>query len=355
MRLSLLILSLILAATRQSKPLNAATLWNADFESQNTAFPEFYPYGRVNVNRWSFLQTPAAKEGNTFVRIELRATDRYLKPDGTCVHSPCLIRSEMNHAIEPIDNFAGLNNQERYYAWSSRVRSNDFPPNPAYPHQISFFECRNVWQQIMRVNLSGTKVSLTSSFQNNFITHWESANGFTPDQWHDFILHVNWSADPNLGYIELWYDGVKVVNKTNAKTLCDGTTPQWSLTNFFGAENPNKPTFVIDLDRVIEGTTFQDVTIAPNPTPTPTPNPSVTPSPNPTVEPSPSPSATKTPDSSSESDTSSKSSNQTEQNKLSVGSNFGCDTSLNSNNLGLFILIFIGLFFRRARQVQLKR
>jgi hypothetical protein len=46
---------------------------------------------------------------------------------------------------------------------------------------------------------------------------------FTPGVWHDFVLHVLWSRTPNQGFVEAWYDGVKIVPLTTATTL--GASP----------------------------------------------------------------------------------------------------------------------------------
>ena len=31
--------------------------------------------------------------------------------------------------------------------------------------------------------------------------------------WHDFVMHAKWSADPKIGYLEIWIDGVNVLPK----------------------------------------------------------------------------------------------------------------------------------------------
>jgi hypothetical protein len=30
------------------------------------------------------------------------------------------------------------------------------------------------------------------------------------DHWYDILLHVKWSTDPNVGFMEMWVDGTKV-------------------------------------------------------------------------------------------------------------------------------------------------
>jgi hypothetical protein len=31
--------------------------------------------------------------------------------------------------------------------------------------------------------------------------------------WHDFVMHAKWSSNPNVGYLEIWIDGVNVLPK----------------------------------------------------------------------------------------------------------------------------------------------
>jgi hypothetical protein len=41
--------------------------------------------------------------------------------------------------------------------------------------------------------------------------HWEG--DFTIGQWHQLGMHIHWSEDPAKGHVELWWDGVVVVDK----------------------------------------------------------------------------------------------------------------------------------------------
>lgn len=42
------------------------------------------------------------------------------------------------------------------------------------------------------------------------------------NRWYDHVLHVKWSSDPSVGFVEVWVNGVKVVPKTHAATLYTG-------------------------------------------------------------------------------------------------------------------------------------
>ena len=47
--------------------------------------------------------------------------------------------------------------------------------------------------------------------------HWSAR--LEPRRWHEFLFHVRWSPDPNVGFVELWYDGEHVVPRTKADTM----------------------------------------------------------------------------------------------------------------------------------------
>jgi hypothetical protein len=40
--------------------------------------------------------------------------------------------------------------------------------------------------------------------------------------WHDFVMHVKWSPDASVGYVELWYDGEQVVPRTHTANMYRG-------------------------------------------------------------------------------------------------------------------------------------
>ena len=37
--------------------------------------------------------------------------------------------------------------------------------------------------------------------------------------WNDFVMHVKWSADPNVGFVEFWHNGRQVVRKTSIQNM----------------------------------------------------------------------------------------------------------------------------------------
>ena len=45
-----------------------------------------------------------------------------------------------------------------------------------------------------------------------YALRWTGKGKLTPGHWHDFVLHVFWSHDPAKGFVEVWFDGEKVVH-----------------------------------------------------------------------------------------------------------------------------------------------
>jgi hypothetical protein len=42
------------------------------------------------------------------------------------------------------------------------------------------------------------------------------------DQWNDFTIHIKWSEDPSVGFVEMWRNRVEVVPLTHIRTLDTG-------------------------------------------------------------------------------------------------------------------------------------
>ena len=75
--------------------------------------------------------------------------------------------------------------------------------------------------------------------------------------WHDFVLHVRWSASADLGFVELWYDGQKVLERTVLQTLFAGTYTY--LKQGLYRDSAIQPTGVVYHDGMTIGTSLADV------------------------------------------------------------------------------------------------
>jgi len=206
----------------------------------------------LHPEHWSFPTTPVARSGTHSGRIELHDTDTYGQ----------FVRVEVEYTAPT----AGFEGSELYYAWSTQLDSQ----NPVLPldHETTFFESGGpVYHGVLSIHVNGTRVSFaTSPEDGSWTEQWHDTMSY--DAWHDFVLHVKWSLDPAVGYVELWYDGAQVVQKTMMRTMCsaDGPTAMTNgLVNAFHQSlllSPvpmNKPIEVVYVDRVRVGTQWADV------------------------------------------------------------------------------------------------
>jgi hypothetical protein len=92
-----------------------------------------------------------------------------------------------------------------------------------------------------------------------YMLHWTGKGKFTPGRWHDFVVHVLWSRDPKKGFVEVWFDEEKVVDKTMTATLLD-ENPAFFQVGFM--RNSIDTPEAIVIDHAVEATTLQEVTPA---------------------------------------------------------------------------------------------
>ena len=138
---------------------------------------------------------------------------------------------------------------ERFYAWSTMFDS-------SYPSA-------NSWQVFTQFHHSGLGGSPPIEFdvygeQVLLTTHGDHTLWFAPlvrGVWHDFVLRVRWSSTD--GFIELWYDGAKVLSQTASQTLYPGETNY--LKQGLYRDSSIVPTAAVFHDAMTVGTTLADV------------------------------------------------------------------------------------------------
>ena len=81
----------------------------------------------------------------------------------------------------------------------------------------------------------------------------------TTDSWHSLIVHINWSPDPTVGYVELWYDGQPqslIPQTLTGATLATGSTGLPHSRLYYAnwtSQNNGAPNFE-DIDLYANGT-----------------------------------------------------------------------------------------------------
>jgi Polysaccharide lyase len=223
---SLLTLSLLLLSP--DRRAQASVTWTGDFETGT-------------IKQWSYFFTESQlKVVMTPVRAGKYALEATAKTTGD--------RVEVQHGTSNANEGA-----ERYYGWSVMA------PKPLGPndHQTGYFESKQTYMQIMSFAIKGTDVSLDIRPPNSRRL-WSGRGKFTTGVWHDFVIHIKWSKDAAVGFIELWFDGQKVLNQTPAQTLWDANGPFFQIGFLNGTAGE-----VVYVDEAREGTTLADVQLAP--------------------------------------------------------------------------------------------
>jgi hypothetical protein len=80
----------------------------------------------------------------------------------------------------------------------------------------------------------------------------------TRGDWHDFVLHIKWSAKPGVGFVELWYDGKLVLPKRAARTMFSSSDTNYMKMGLYRDE-AIRPKGVLFHDGLVQATTLEDV------------------------------------------------------------------------------------------------
>ena len=234
--------------------LLSTVLWRGDYETGDLS-----QWDRVDglTSMLTVVNSPV-HQGSYALRVELHQGQ--ISSSGT--------RNELELANHPF-----VEGDEYWYAWSTM-----FPTT--YPSN-------NTWQVFTQWHHSGCCGSPPLEFdvigENIELNHngdqlvWSTP--LVRGVWHDFVIHVKWSVN---GWVELWYDGQKVLNQTSVPTIYAGEYNYLKQGLYWNATISSVG--VLYHDRTIIGTTMADVapellpappadagTPAPAPDPTPVP------------------------------------------------------------------------------------
>ena len=211
----------------------AEVIWRGDFETGNLEQWK----GAPKSDAVKVVQDPV-REGKYAVRID----------GSNAAKRGTLDRIEFQHQPQPPGTAEGT---ERWFGWSVYL-PRKFTDTM---HQVGYFETRNSWSQLMAFEARGEDLQFSTRVP--YKLHWSGKGKLTAGHWHDFAVHVLWSRDPAKGFVEIWFDGEKVVPLAKTATLKD-ENPCFLQVGFM-RETSDTPESIV-LDHVVEGTTQQDVT-----------------------------------------------------------------------------------------------
>ncbi len=221
---------------------SADVVWTGDFETGD-------------LSQWSYLLNPEhisvigdpTVEGAFAGRIQL--TNDAVWPNG-------LKRVELNHA--PVAGRTG-EGATTCFGWSFYLPE-ALPADPAA--EIGYWESDQSYQQMMAFDVAAERITFSTRQPSN-VVHWDEDGRVTPGVWHRIAMCILWSQDPEIGAVDVWFDGEQVVTEAGAKTLADDNACFTQVGLLRGAvEFDDSPVIVID--DAVEGDTIDDVRPAPS-------------------------------------------------------------------------------------------
>jgi hypothetical protein len=170
--------------------------WKGDAETGDLS--QWCNITRAAPDRIQVITNPV-HQGSYAYRFELRAND--------VTYSERVV---LNQGLpEGPDCMYEVNGEEKYYGWSVYLPAN-FP-------KYSSWSLVAQWKGIhtgsppiqLGLNNDEWRLYYRPNTSSGNILKWSTP--VVKGKWERFVMHVKWSTDPSVGFIELWHDGVKVV------------------------------------------------------------------------------------------------------------------------------------------------
>jgi Polysaccharide lyase/Bacterial Ig domain len=235
--------------------------WRGDFETNS-------------LSQWAHLQakdpsrvtmrSDIVRQGRYAARFEVRPGDNNVAGSGTGERTQVYIGSSTTDAAE---------GREQYWAWSTYIPSDFKAPMGGWNALLGFHHTGttgggNLQVDVRDMSRIGLRV-MGADFDNPIRKDYTLAP-LEKGRWYDFVLHIKWSSDPTIGFVEVWVNGSRVVPKTITPTLYYGQGVYLKLGYYRAAYSE---TTVVYHDGMRRGSTYEEVAAEfPSSTPTPAPS-----------------------------------------------------------------------------------
>jgi hypothetical protein len=178
----------------------AEIVWRGDFETGDLS--QWTKAQEVAPDRLQVVDSPV-RQGKHALRVEVRQGDDPINASGN--------RAEL--VWSPVET----EGNDRYYSWST-MWAPDFPSEKTWQAFTQWHQTGNTGTPPLEMYVNGESMYLAIGAEETVVWTHPLERG----AWHDFILHVKWSSDPGVGFVELWYDGQEVLRKTTGATMFPG-------------------------------------------------------------------------------------------------------------------------------------
>lgn len=248
-----------------STAASANVLWRGDYETGDLS-----QWDKVDgLSSRLTVESSVVHQGSHALRVELHQGD--VSSSGT-----------RNEVVESDPAHWESEGNDRWYSWSTLFPA-DYPSNNTWQVFTQWHHTGCCGSPPVEFSVVGEHIQLGHDGSSMILWTAPLVRGV----WHDFAVHVYWSSTD--GYVELYYDGAKVLGKTSVQTLYPGEQAYMKQGLYWNASITSVG--VLYHDGMVTGTSLADVApqlVAP-PVQPPPPPPAAAPPDNP---PPPAPPAT---------------------------------------------------------------
>jgi MYXO-CTERM domain-containing protein len=227
------VLLAVLGTSSLALPAQAEVLFRGDMETGD-------------LKQWSYL----LKEEGLSVVTDIVAEGKYAAKvtiSNKELWTNGLNRVEVQH--KP-DNAYLTEGKEIYYGFSFYLPAKLTAAN----HQILYWETTETYQQVLQLAVEGERMRFATQ-KPSWKVHWEADGKATAGKWHRIVLHIKWSANADMGQVDLWFNGEQVVTAGKAQTFLG--TPAFAQHGILRDTIADVETLYFDDARA--GTTLEDV------------------------------------------------------------------------------------------------
>jgi MYXO-CTERM domain-containing protein len=226
---------------------SAGIVWRGDFETGDRS--QYSGTQMVSADRLQVVTSPVA-EGKYALKATVRQGDDPIDSSGN--------RNELVYqGREAVGS-------EYYYRWKVMFAP-DFPSVDTWQLFTQWHHDGCCGSPPVEFYVRGEEIRLSLPGTSEVPWRTKLVRGV----WHEFIFHVKWSADPKVGFVELWHDGKLVLPKRGAMTMYSGQRNYLKLGLY--RNDSVQPVGVVYHDGFVQATTLADVLPTQVPPPPPPP------------------------------------------------------------------------------------
>jgi MYXO-CTERM domain-containing protein len=224
----------------------AGVVWKGDFETGDLS--QYSGMQRVSADRLQVVASPVT-QGRYALMATVKQGDDPINSSGN--------RNELYYQGKEKEG------SEYYYRWQVLFPA-DYPSVKTWQVFTQWHHTGCCGSPPVEFFVYGEELRLTLT---DSVTPWSTK--LVRGQWQDFVFHVKWSSDPAVGFVELWHNGQRVLNRYAHATMYAGDGIYLKLGLY--RSDTVQPVGVVFHDGFTQATQLEDV-LPPAPAPQPTPD-----------------------------------------------------------------------------------